>query len=136
MDTQLIMSVMGIDVLYAERSCPADWVMGRESCIRMLAEEVAERWFPGLGAVLAASALSREAEEATYLGRGLAVPHARVAGLSAAAVLVMRDASVPWPTEPADCGVLLCVPEEMPELHLQLLSRVVRWRSKGGELVF
>lgn len=108
--------------------------ISREELIRLLAHEAAEQFFPGKGAELAGAALAREAEEPTYLGRGLAVPHARLAGLSVAAVYVAHGSGVCWPDEAVDCVVLLCVPEEQPELHLQLLGRIVRWRMKGGEL--
>lgn len=123
-------------VRIAERAAELPHGLTRESCIRMLAQEVAERWFPGLSTELASSAWAREQVEPTYLGRGLAVPHARVEGLPMAAVYVAKGAAVPWPEENADCVALLCVPAESPELHLQLLSRIVRWRMKGGELQF
>ena len=118
----------------AERAAVLPVDIRSEECIRLLAHEAATLHFSGCGEVLAESALNRELVESTYLGHGLAVPHARVEGLSAAMVYVARGAGIPWPDEPADCVVLLCVPAERPELHLQLLSKVVRWRMKGGEL--
>lgn len=106
----------------------------RESCIRLLAQEAAALWFPGMEVPLTDSALEREKTETTYLGRGLAVPHARVAGLPSAALYIAQGADIPWPEEHASCIALLCVPAEQPELHLQLLSKIVRWRMKGGAL--
>lgn len=117
-----------------ERAAALPAELTREACIRLLAQEVAELHFADMAELLAESALEREAEDSTYLGRGLAVPHARVAGLPAAAIYVACGAGVPWPDEAADCVALLCVPAECPELHLQLLSRVVRWRMKGGTI--
>ena len=114
-----------------ERATALPGGLTREACIRLLAQEVAELHFAGMAEQLAESALAREAEGATYLGRGLAVPHARVAGLPAAAIYIAHGAGVLWPEDSADCVALLCVPAECPELHLQLLSRVVRWRMKG-----
>lgn len=130
------MNTEGVEVKLAERQSvlPAD--IGSEECIRLLAYEAAALYFPGMGEVLAESALVRESAESTYMGRGLAVPHARVKGLPVAVVYVAHGVGVPWPDEPADCVALLCVPAEQPELHLQLLSKVVRWRMKGGELKF
>ncbi len=101
-----------------------------------MAREAAELWYPGLGEELAAAALEREQAEPTCLGHGLAVPHARVTGLPGAAVYVAKGDGLSWSAEAVDCVALLCVPAELPELHLQLLSRVVRWRMKGGELCF
>ena len=81
-----------------------------------------------------ADALDREQVESTYVGLGLAVPHARVQGLQRAGVYVAfsRD-GIPWPAEEAHLIVLLIVPWENPELHLQLLSRIVRWRKNLTE---
>ena len=121
-------------VKVAERAALLPGDISRESCIRLLAQEAAELWFPGMEAQLADSTLARECEEPTYLGRGLAVPHARVEGLPGAAVYVARTAGISWPEEAADCIALLCVPADRPELHLQLLSHIVRWRMKGGTL--
>lgn len=123
-------------VRIAERTAELPLGLTRESCIRLLAQEVAERWFPGMATELMNSAWAREQVEPTYLGRGLAAPHARVEGLPTAVVYVAKGAAVPWPSELADCVTLLCVPAESSELHLQLLSRIVRWRMKGGELQF
>lgn len=130
----LTMNTARIDVrlMLRVQQIPAE--MGREEVIRTLAQEVAAEHFPGMGELLAETALEREAAEPTYLGRSLAVPHARVRGLSAAVVYVAPAERVLWHEEPVECVALLCVPEERPELHLQLLSRIVRWRMKGGEL--
>ena len=106
--------------------------MQRTGCIRQMAQEAARCWFPGMEGVLVEAALTREDEESTWLGRGLAVPHARVAGLPCAAVYVACAPGIAWPEEPADCVALLCVPAECPDLYLQLLSKLVRWRMKGG----
>ena len=79
-------------------------------------------------------ALDREQVESTYIGLGLAVPHARVHGLQRAGIYVAtsRD-GIPWPTEEAHLITLLIVPWENPEVHLQLLSRIVRWRKSLTE---
>lgn len=84
---------------------------------------------------VAASALAREADGSTYISRGLAVPHARLQGLPEAGVYVAQsDEGIPWAEEPARLIILLVVPAEMPELYLQILSRLVRWRMKGGDV--
>ena len=43
------------------------------------------------------------------------------------------QAGIPWPHEEANSVALLIVPWEAPEMHLQLLSRLVRWRKKLTE---
>lgn len=75
-----------------------------------------------------ASALQREAEDSTCVGRMLAVPHARVEGLSCAGLYLVRvEPAVNWPTESVKMVAFLAVPEETPEVYLQMLSQLVRW---------
>ncbi len=77
------------------------------------------------------SAMQREGCEPTYLGKGMALPHARVAGLRAAGVCIAHSpAGIPWHDERAQLLIFLAVPEEKPELYLQLMSRLVRWRLR------
>lgn len=75
-----------------------------------------------------ASAMQREAEDSTCVGRDLAVPHARVADLSCAGIYIARmECPVGWPVEPVRLVAFLAVPEEKPEMYLQMLSQLVRW---------
>lgn len=122
-------------VRIVQRQAELSGSMSREECIHLLAREAAELWYPGLAEALAHAAIERESTESTYLGRGLAVPHARVPELPHAAVYLAQSEGLSWPEEAAQCVALLCVPAEQPELHLQLLSKIVRWRMKGGSLV-
>lgn len=79
------------------------------------------------------TALDREAQDSTYLGYGLAIPHARVFEIPQPAVYLARSTpGVDWQGSPARLVFLVVVPEECPEWHLQLLSRIVRWRQKSG----
>ena len=79
------------------------------------------------------TALDREAQDSTYLGYGLAIPHARVFEIPQPAVYLARSTcGVDWQGSPARLVFLVVVPEERPEWHLQLLSRIVRWRQKSG----
>lgn len=103
----------------------------RESALRLMARE-AEALLPhgGTPGAIAEDAWERELVEPTYIGMGLAVPHARIRGLSQPALLMAYShAGIPWPHEEAHFVALLVVPWEAPELHLQLLSRLVRWRK-------
>ena len=100
--------------------------------VRLLAGELAELtgWRKR---TLVNTALDREAQDSTYLGYGLAIPHARVFGLTQPAVYLARSTSgVDWQGCQARLVFLIVVPEECPEWHLQLLSRIVRWRQKSG----
>lgn len=108
--------------------------MDVKAAIERLANEFASGCCCAVGAwAVAESALGREALESTYVGRGLAVPHARICGLPEAGVYIARcDPGIPWPDEAARLVVLLVVPEEAPGLYLQLLSHIMRWRMKGG----
>lgn len=107
----------------------------RESTLRLLAEEAARSFIPGAAAAtIFADAWERELVEPTYIGMGLAVPHARVSGLRQAALyMAFSQAGIPWPHEEANYVSLLIVPWEAPEMHLQLLSRLVRWRKRLTE---
>lgn len=97
--------------------------------VTLMAQELADA-VPGTDAArLVRCALEREACEATYVGRGMAVPHARVPGLQKAMVYVARSHSgITWQRGTATLVVLLAVPEECAELHLQLLGLLMRWR--------
>ena len=108
--------------------------MERDDALRLLADEAAA----GLGDIapelIYKDASERERVETTYIGMGLAVPHARVEGLQRAAVYVaFSQAGIPWPHEEAHFIALLVVPWESPEMHLQLLARLVRWRRSHTE---
>ena len=100
--------------------------------VRLLAGELAELtgWRKR---TLVNTALDREAQDSTYLGYGLAIPHARVFGLTQPAVYLARSTpGVDWQGCTARLVFLIVVREECPEWHLQLLSRIVRWRQKSG----
>ncbi len=107
----------------------------REAVVSLMVREVSGICFPGLVDELEAAALEREAAESTYLGRGLAVPHARVEALTESIVYIAHGQDIAWGEDSADCVALLCSPADCPDVHLQLLSKLVRWRMKGGDLV-
>lgn len=97
-----------------------------------MAHELADIQYPKQAHDLEISALERENVESTYVGRGLAIPHARVEGLQSAAVYIARrEQGLAWAKEVADTVILLAVPEEQPDVYLHLLSKLMRWRMKG-----
>lgn len=103
--------------------------MSREAAVRTLCALAAE------GSTLdaertAAAALAREAEENTYIGRGLAVPHARVEGLEHARIcLAGCPEGLNWGAHSATLVALLAVPATRPELHLRLLGTLAKQLS-------
>lgn len=81
---------------------------------------------------ITASALAREEEESTYLAQGLAVPHARIEGLSAPLTcLATCESGINWHGESATLIALLVVPAEHPELHLAMLGTLARALSNA-----
>ena len=119
-------------ILITEREAPILASQGHSNTIAQLCRELAALHFEHHAEALISSALEREELESTYVGRGLAVPHARVEGLPQAAVYIARcETAIGWPDDAADTIILLAVPAEQPELYLQLLSKVMRWRMKG-----
>lgn len=96
--------------------------------VRLMAGElaVAMELDPGK---LQAVAMERELSESTYVGRHLAVPHARVSGLECAAVYVARSVrGIAWGDGVAKVVAMTVAPEEHPEWYLTLLASVIRWR--------
>ncbi len=104
------------------------------SAVRMMATELAAA--AGYSAAaLELAALEREQMEPTFVGRGLAVPHARVPGLPGAAIYVARStAGIPWAEGMAHVVLFTAAPEERPELYLKLLSAATRWRMSYASL--
>lgn len=73
--------------------------------------------------------LERERLGSTGLGKGVAIPHARVPGLThTVAAMLTLDTPIPFESadnQPIDIAFGLLVPEEDTENHLQHLSRLV-----------
>lgn len=79
-----------------------------------------------LEAVLAAVA-EREKLVSSYVGKRLALPHARLAGLAKTVVVVARlktPIPAPVPGETIDMLFILLTPAGMPRIHQVLLSRI------------
>lgn len=104
-----------------------------ERAIGVLSAEVADLMGePELADSIRLSALQREEEESTFVGQGLAVPHARLPRMENAVVYVTHSVEgLPWPEQAAHVIAFLIVPETRPELHLQLLAGIVRARRDG-----
>jgi mannitol/fructose-specific phosphotransferase system IIA component (Ntr-type) len=83
------------------------------------------------GANIAELALAREREHSTDLGTGVAVPHARCAGLSRALVIVGRSLEGVLFSRSSDDDLvhlvfLFVTPLEQPRLQLDLLAQLAR----------
>jgi len=87
---------------------------------------------------LARGFAEREALGSTALGRGLAVPHCKVAGLDRAyvAVAVSRDGIDFGAADGEPVRVFFAVisPAEAPAAHLRLLAAISRWARTPGRL--
>ena len=79
--------------------------------------------------------LARERLGSTGLGQGVAVPHARISGLSEPLGAFLRLAT-PLPFEapdavPVSLVFVLLVPEQATERHLQILAQIAEMLSDG-----
>lgn len=105
----------------------------QDSILQALSRAMADRIGREHEAAILRSAREREALEPTYIGRSIAVPHARVRELPGASVLIARcSIGAPWPVELAKLIIFLAVPEERPDIYLQLLGGIMRWRHSLG----
>ncbi len=106
----------------------------RQEAITHLATAFARQAGMADARALITSAMEREENEPTYLGKGMALPHARVEKLSRPGVCIACSAAgIPWNEEQAHLIAFLAVPEEQPELYLHLMSHIVRWRLRQGD---
>ena len=84
---------------------------------------------------LAEAVRAREAIMPTGVGSGIAIPHARIAGLAApVAALAVLDGGVDFGApdgEPARLAVLLVTPEGEEQLQLELVAEVARTLSSA-----
>ncbi len=106
----------------------------RQGAIEEMAAHFARRAALADARPLVDSALQREATEPTYLGKGMAMPHARVEGLVQPGICIAHSAAgIPWHEESAHLVAFIAVPEEQPELYLHLMARLIRWRLQLGD---
>jgi len=110
----------------------------REKAIRELAGAIPRKHLPiGMEVTeVVRLALERESEISTNLGNGIAVPHARVAGLGAPLVIAGRSregiADTASDSERIHLFFLLVTPAERPETQLALLSGIARSMGKDS----
>lgn len=80
---------------------------------------------------LVRAVLEREADESTAIGRGLAIPHARIKDISHSCMMIAKSShDVQWGDRKVRLIVLTVVPEECPDIYLQIMSSLIRWRMQ------
>jgi mannitol/fructose-specific phosphotransferase system IIA component (Ntr-type) len=105
----------------------AELARGLAGAVPALREEALRRGFE-----------EREALGSTALGGGLAVPHCKAGGISAAILAVARapqgiDFGAP-DGEPVRVFFAVVSPAQAPGAHLQLLAAISRWARRPGQL--
>ncbi|MGL4555753.1 MAG: PTS sugar transporter subunit IIA [Gemmataceae bacterium] len=113
-------------------------IAGRDEVIAFLLQELVSRGLVTEERVPAmfAGLRDREAIGSTSIGRGVAVPHLRVAGLDEFRVVLGRSVKgIIWPGAMAGQSVhqvyLVLSPQEQPGAHLRLLEYISRTAGNG-----
>ena len=117
------------DLLLQDGAIPVLPAFAKEAALKALAREAGARldrpWL-----LIHERLRTREALGPTGFGGGVAIPHARLPGLSRCVALVARlPQSVDWQAndgEPVDILVLLLSPEDAGADHLKALARISR----------
>jgi CBS domain containing-hemolysin-like protein len=121
-------------VSLAEALTPARVQLGIEAdsmgeAIRIALTRVPANELPLSKDVILPAVLERERLASTYLGRGLAMPHARLPGISKAVVMVVRSGKgIPVGTgsERAKLLFILLTPAGQPRIHQRLQARIAQ----------
>lgn len=99
-----------------------------EEAIRKIVAAVPPTELPGSSADLLEKILERERRMSTYLGRSLAVPHARLEGLPRPVLVFARSdegVKVPGREDRVHLFFVLLTPAGAPHLQVRLLARIV-----------
>lgn len=112
----------------------------RDDALQQLARHIAESAAGLNGAALLRTLKEREAQATTAFGDGVAIPHARIAGLDRMIVAFARSIrGVAWEApdkQPVNLILMLVGPAEKPDLYLKALAsssrllRDARWRDR------
>ena len=117
--------IIGTELVLLDEAGGAD----KEAVIRKLAGLLAEDGRAEDGAAVAQAALAREAQSATGLPGGIAIPHCRSAQVRQASIGFARLAppvDFGAPDGPADLVFLIAAPEGAGSEHMKLLSSLAR----------
>lgn len=110
----------------------------RDAVLRELAERLEREGAVPSASDLYAKLLEREALGSTAIGRGVAIPHCKLAGLGRVVVAVgvaRHGVAIEAPDrEPVRLFFLVVSPEAAPAEHLQSLAAISRWLKDGDNL--
>jgi nitrogen PTS system EIIA component len=124
------------DYLSTDVVLPALDAAGKDEVTAALAERLAARHADVDGAALATALRERERQVSTALEDGVAIPHARLRGLSRIVAAFGRSrAGIHCGSHdgnPTHFFLLLVVPEEAPGSHLKLLATASRLLHDPG----
>ena len=127
------------DLLSPERIALLPSVSSKKRALEALSAQLASAT-PSLSEVeIFNSLIARERLGSTGLGHGVAIPHARIAGVEEAIGAVMKlEQGVDYDAldqQPVDLLFALLVPENSTEKHLELLSQLAELFSDAKALV-
>lgn len=118
-------SIISTDLVLLDVDAGSD----KESVIGRLAGRLADSGRVSDGAALQAAAMAREAQSATGLPGGIAIPHCRSAAVSSPSIGFARLApkvDFGAPDGPADLVFLIAAPDGAGAEHMKLLSSLAR----------
>ncbi|NTY61464.1 PTS fructose transporter subunit IIABC [Mycolicibacterium sphagni] len=118
-------SIISTDLVLLDVDAGSD----KESVIGRLASRLADSGRVSDGAALQAAALAREAQSATGLPGGIAIPHCRSAAVTSPSIGFARLApkvDFGAPDGPADLVFLIAAPDGAGAEHMKLLSSLAR----------
>lgn len=124
-DTTMADSIITTDLITLDADLGAD----KDAVITTLAGTLAAAGRASDAAVVSRAALDREAQSATGLPGGIAIPHCRasaVAGASLAFARLSPKVDFGAPDGPADLVFLIAAPEGAGAEHMKLLSSLAR----------
>lgn len=129
-----------VDLFPAERIFVGVDVSNRQELIRFLSERASALGLVN-GAICADALGAREELGSTGLGNGIAIPHARIAGLaSTVGLLAILSKPIDFDAvdqEPVDIVLMLLMPEQSgsePIKQLSRIAKVARQERVVGEL--
>ncbi|GAB3945307.1 fructose-specific PTS transporter subunit EIIC [Corynebacterium tapiri] len=100
--------------------------MNQEDILYLLAEKMQSSGYVSDVDAVVKAAQEREKKSTTAVGHGVAIPHARSAGVEHAVVAVATCTdNIAWP-EDVDIVFFIAVPEDAGKQHLRLLSSLAR----------
>jgi mannitol/fructose-specific phosphotransferase system IIA component (Ntr-type) len=118
------------ELIRPENVFPALSAATKEDAIRQLVATIGPEVGPGCAETALNAVLERESVMSTGVGKGLAIPHGRVPGISRNFVAFARlENPIEYGSidqKPVNLIFLLIGPETQSSLHIKLLSRISR----------